>query len=157
MLRSTRFFNFLITLSAFVIFFTSCSHGKIDYNNRTPDCLKINDPSFDDTLGIPSEEKLSELKNRNNRIFETVKTATLSNTSSNKIINFTIKIEANKNSPNPTSRTEIVKLNPGEEYELGCTKSVSYLVDKSDKTIRLDSLEVTEYNYSIVGEVVLKK
>lgn len=157
MLVSKRLFTFLIILITLVIYFSSCSNGKIVYSNRTPNCLEIRFPEFDDTLGISSEASLSEYRNRNRGIFENIKTVILSNTSRSKIISFTVKIDASKDLPNSTSQTEIIKLNPGEQHELGCTKTISYVIDKKRKTIRLDTLDVIAYNYSVVGEVILKR
>ena len=151
-----KFFTLIISPFAFCMLFTSCSNGNIDYSNRTPECLEINYPEFD-SLSIPNDDELTELKNRSNKIFETIKTATLINNSFSKIINFTVRIVTNENSSNSTSRTEIIKLNPGEIHDLGCTKAVYYVLDNKQKEIRLDTLNVIKYSYKIAGERIVKK
>ena len=111
-----------------------CSNGKIQYNYNSTDCMNINDPQqIPDTMAVFPDEKIIDLKRKYKGIFDNIKTVTLSNTSKSKIIRFTIKIEAiNKESNLDFAKTELIKLNPGEESNLGCSQSLSFVVYTDD-------------------------
>lgn len=120
--------------------------------------MNINEPEILDTMAGFPDEKIINLKRKYKDIFDKIKTATLSNTSKSKIIKFTIKIETiNKESNLDLNKTELIKLNPGEESNLGCNQSLSFIINDQGNSFRTDSLDLTEYKYSIVGEVILKK
>lgn len=138
-----------------------CSNGKIQYNYNSTDCMNINDPQQrPDTMTVFADfdKKVIDLKKKYKDIFDKTKSVTLSNNSKSKIIRFTIKIETIKNASNiHSAETELIKLNPGEESNLGCSQSLSFIVNDQGDSFRTDTLDLTEYKYSIVGEVILKK
>lgn len=151
--------SFIVLFFIFIV--SGCSNGKIQYIFNSVDCMDINDPQqIPDSMMVSTDfhKEVINLKSKYKDIFDKTKSVILSNTSKSKIIKFTIKIETIKGESNIHSyKTELIKLNPGEESILGCSQSLSFVINDKGDSFRTDTLELTKYTYSLVGEVILKK
>ena len=128
----------------FSLFLHSCkqSDGVIEYRNVEPKCIDIpvEMPGADTTIFISEFEKnryeeryliksknLDYLKNIKIKIEDSIKSMYLVNESSKKRITFTVKyIYSGKHNK---TFTKTIKLNPGEEYFLGCNYVLTDLLD----------------------------
>lgn len=131
----------------------SCSaNGKIEIRPTSEGCLYIpdalfRDPNLIDTAGpldeeymntiFVSEPKLRTLYQNRETLVQNSKSAYLINTSSDEVLNFTVRTTANDSLR--TTSTRVIKLNPGQESEIGCE---AFLNEK---------FEIVKVSYEIVG------